>query len=564
MFAPGALVGSVCLVWTTIQALPTAKHAMNLLKTLLTATALLAGTHLSAHAFCGFMAGKAESSLFNETSQVLLVRDGKRTVLAMQNDYQGPLNEFVLVVPTPTTLTAGQVRLADPAMFSRLDEYSSPRLEAVRDKDPCDTQFRWSDDAFNPFFPGQSIPEPVASARVDGASGGRVEGITVESRYSLGTYDIVNLSATQSEGLETWLQQNGYRVPAGASAALKPYIRQGMKFFVAKVNLQAHAKSGYSKLRPLQFVYESDQFMLPLRLGLLNAPPDRMQDLVIYAITRAGRVESSNYRTLKVPANVNLPYFMAPEFGSFYKDVFDRQVQKARSAVFTEYFWNLAFCTACTQTTLRMDELLNFGVFWVYGHDDANFEALRTPGARLRGYEPSEQIYSPEFPALTRLHVRYSANTFPEDLMLIETRDQEDWQARYEIRQPYASSVSACSAQVGKLDCQAQCSDKVNFLFLVNQPSHLKESFRGKSREALQAACRPACKAFKQTALDGAARYYAQDLPTRLRTEKQTLAELSGWSMARIEAMPGADKVWGHDQPVSQRTPVPGRSPYVP
>jgi hypothetical protein len=153
--------------------------------------------------------------------------------------------------------------------------------------------------------------------------------------------------------------------------------------------------------------------------------------------------------------------------------------------------------------------------------------------------------------------VRYSANTFPEDLMLFETRDLEDWQARYEIRQPYASSVSACSGQVAKLDCQAQCSYKVNFLFLVNQPSYLKQPFRGKSREALQAACLPGCKAFKQTALDGAARYYAQDLPTRLRTEKQTLAELSGWSMARIEAMPGADKVWGHDQPQASTRAMP-------
>jgi hypothetical protein len=35
---------------------------------------------------------------------------------------------------------------------------------------------------------------------------------------------IVILSAEQSDGLETWLLQNGYRIPRGASRALAPYI----------------------------------------------------------------------------------------------------------------------------------------------------------------------------------------------------------------------------------------------------------------------------------------------------------------------------------------------------
>ena len=41
-----------------------------------------------AHAFCGFYAGKADANLFNEASQVVMVRDGKRTVISMLNDYK--------------------------------------------------------------------------------------------------------------------------------------------------------------------------------------------------------------------------------------------------------------------------------------------------------------------------------------------------------------------------------------------------------------------------------------------------------------------------------------------
>jgi hypothetical protein len=47
-----------------------------------------------AHAFCGFYAGKADASLFNQASQVVLVRDGNRTVLSMQNDYENSPSSY--------------------------------------------------------------------------------------------------------------------------------------------------------------------------------------------------------------------------------------------------------------------------------------------------------------------------------------------------------------------------------------------------------------------------------------------------------------------------------------
>ena len=45
---------------------------------------------------------------------------------------------------------------------------------------------------------------------------------------------------------------------------------------------------------------------------------------------------------------------------------------------------------------------------------------------------------------LTRLHVRYSADTFPEDLIFQETQDQENFQARYVMHRPWDGSPTAC------------------------------------------------------------------------------------------------------------------------
>ena len=82
----------------------------------------------SAQAFCGFYVGKADANLFNEASQVVVARDGDKTVVSMLNDYKGELKEFALVVPVPSVLQRGQIHVGDKKIFDRLDAYSAPRL----------------------------------------------------------------------------------------------------------------------------------------------------------------------------------------------------------------------------------------------------------------------------------------------------------------------------------------------------------------------------------------------------------------------------------------------------
>ena len=74
-----------------------------------------------AHAFCGFYVGKADANLFNEASQVIVVRDGDKTVVSMLNDYKGELKEFAVVVPVPSVLQKGQINVGDKKIFDRLD-----------------------------------------------------------------------------------------------------------------------------------------------------------------------------------------------------------------------------------------------------------------------------------------------------------------------------------------------------------------------------------------------------------------------------------------------------------
>ncbi len=395
---------------------PFAARAAAWLFVVLVLAALVVGTSPAA-AFCGFYVGKADAGLFNEASKVILVRREGKTVISMANDYRGALTEFALVVPVPQVLERDQIHIGERTLFERIDAYSAPRLAEYYDPDPCAVKAARALGAVNAPLPASVAKEEL---RRDKALG-----VTVEAAYTVGEYDIVMLSAKQSDGLETWLRDNGYRIPKGASAALKPYVRQNMKFFVAKVNLKEQAKTGVAYLRPLQFAFESPKFMLPVRLGMLNA--NGPQDLVLYVLTPQGRVETTNYRTVKLPSDMDLPTFVRNEFGPTYKALFDAQAAREDyRAIFTEYFWDMGWCDPCAADPLTPDELRQAGVFW-----------LGPQGAARGASQPV---------MLTRLHLRYTRDSLPEDLVFQETADRQNFQARYVLRQPWRGDAAACSA----------------------------------------------------------------------------------------------------------------------
>jgi hypothetical protein len=384
-------------------------------------------TSVDAFAFCGFYVAKADTKLFNKASQVALVRDGERTVLTMANDFRGDPKEFAIVIPVPTFIERKQINVADKALLDHLDAYTSPRLVEYFDGDPCAVVRRM-------------VPMPTAAAAPEMAGAGRARakslGVTIEAQYTVGEYDILILSAKESGGLLTWLTESGYKLPAGAAPILGSYIKQNMRFFVAKVNLQQKAKLGFTYLRPIQVAFNSPKFMLPIRLGTLNA--DGPQELFIYTLTRKGRVETTNYRTVKLPSDLEIPVYVRNEFGPFYKAMFSEQVRKEEmKTVFQEYAWDMNWCDPCAADPLSSDELRKLGVFWVERGGDA--AATAPPQRRPIAPPQAVEVF------VTRLHVRYDAARFPEDLMFQETGDRTNFQARYILRHPWKGS-SDCDA----------------------------------------------------------------------------------------------------------------------
>lgn len=416
---------------------------------------LISGIAFNGFSFCGFYVAKADAKIFNKTSQVILVRDGDKTTVTMSNDFKGDVKDFAMVVPVPEVLKRKNIRVVRPDLFNTLDAYSGPRLVEYYDQNPC-YDYSYKDYPMMGNTMTLDMVETVSESKVRKNK----HGVTIEAKYEVEEYDVLILSAKESTGLKDWLIENGYKIPQTADEVLEPYIKNNMKFFVVKVNVEKLDKmqgvtnvkkyiddsgmEGSRTLRPLQITYESDKFMLPIRLGMANSAGE--QDMIVYAFTREGRVESTNYRTTKIPTNENVPLFIREKFSKFYVDLFEKaHAKEDKEAIFLEYAWDVSpqqpgvKCDPCVGPPPIFADLKEAGVDW----------ALTNNG------QTAGKVF------FTRLHVRYSRETHPQDLQFHVTPNNEQFQARYILTNPATGDLTC---EQGQIYCAKKVKERANEL----------------------------------------------------------------------------------------------------
>ena len=306
-----------------------------------------------ASAFCGFYVAGADADLVNKATMVVMMRDQSRTVLSMQNNYEGPPEDFAMVVPVPVVLQEDNVKVLDNGVFQRVDHLAAPRLVEYWEQDPC----------YVPPPMDDRLRLPMATAQAEAApeeSGAGDYGVTIEAEFTVGEYDIVILSAEEANGLDRWLRDNGYNIPEGAEPVLRPYIESGMKFFVAKVDTEkVRFEDGRAMLSPLRFHYDSEQFSLPVRLGLLNS--SGTQDLIVHILAMNQRYELANYENVTIPTNIDVADEVRTRFGEFYAALFDETMSRNPRAIVTEYAWQATNCDPCPGPVLSQNDLATLG-----------------------------------------------------------------------------------------------------------------------------------------------------------------------------------------------------------
>ncbi len=395
-----------------------------------------------ASAFCGFYVAGSDASLTADATQVVLMRYGTTTAVSMQNSYEGPPEDFALVVPVPQVLREANVKTLPTDVFQRIDTLTAPRLVEYWEQNPCPVErdYDFADEDIS-----MAMPEGVELRRSSRKS--KRPAVKIEAKFSVAEYDIVVLSATESTALETWLQQNDYKIPAGAEPYLRPYVESGMYFFVARVDVSKIARDagGRAVLSPLRFNYENADFFLPVRLGMINS--SGQQDLVVYTIGYERRFEVANRPNLFIATNLEVKNEVRDNFPAFYEAVFARTLEQKPGAVVTEYSWGTTKCDPCPGPTLSQEDVL-------------------TLGADLMPNSLNAWSW-----VVTRMHARYGADEVGEDLVFTnappivggrELRDadgalergarqdrENTFQGRYVIRHEWSGAVECEAPRFG-------------------------------------------------------------------------------------------------------------------
>jgi len=410
---------------------------------LIGAAAGVLGAATPADAFCGFYVGGAGAQMFNNATQVVLMRHGTTTVLSMQNNYQGPPDKFALVVPVPVVVKESQVKTLPRELFSKIDVLGAPRLVEYWEQDPC-----------NPYRDDDDKPSEMVMMKEDaedegGGADERKYKVKIEAKFSVGEYDIVVLSAKESTGLDRWLRANKYEIPAGAEPLLRPYVEQGTKFFVAKVDpKKVRFENGMATLSPLRFHYDSPEFSLPIRLGLANS--NGAQDLIVNILAPNNtRYEVANYPNVTIPTNLTVNDGVRTRFGEFYAALFDHTLKQVPNAVVTEYSWTSSGCDPCPGPTLDPNDIATLGGDVIA----SSYKNIDTSGYNL-----------------TRLHARYGKEVtsdlvfravepivggrgVPDAQGRIDTTVGHDginnFQGRYVILHPWTGAAACPSPQRG-------------------------------------------------------------------------------------------------------------------
>jgi hypothetical protein len=364
-------------------------------------------------------------------------------------------------VPVPIVLQKENVKTLPKDIFSRIDQLSAPRLVEYWEQDPCaHTKSK-----------ARGGPLPRPAMRAAGAAAEKKAddlGVTVEAKFTVGEYEIVILSAKDSTGLDTWIRQEGYSIPAGAEVYLRPYVQAGSKFFVAKVDTKkvTFDAQGMAQLSPLRFHYDAETFSLPIRLGLMNS--NGTQDLIVHVLAKGQRYEVSNYPNVTIPTNFDVADTAKTQFGAFYAALFDRTLEKVPKGIVTEYSWDAQSCDPCPSPPLTPSELSTLGV-------DVLPSTQARPGDDDvpvgRGRPKSRRPWGAGGFTLTRLHARYGKDSLGEDLVfraasaIVGGREMHgangklehgaiasstnNFQGRYIIRHPWTGAITCKDPQRG-------------------------------------------------------------------------------------------------------------------
>jgi len=380
-----------------------------------------------AYSFVGVFISKDGNKIISQNSKVIIAKKDQKTTLTFTSDLHTKAQQFILLVPVLADVKTHHVSTIGYDYINKLDLYTSPRLIEYINFDPCD--------------PNVLERPPVSANRMDKA-------ISLKPVISKTTkkHKFFVLNSNESNNIKDWLKKHGYDLSSQYLNVLKKYTAKNMKFIAIEVK---NHNSKVTQLAPVQIVYESESFLLPIRIGSLNAPNSKNQDMTIYILSSLGEVLPTNYKVNDTPTNVNLPISTIDNFNQFYDNLMHKLFASHPDIIRKEYSWPINTCKPCTSTPLTKGELQKLGVFWYSSN-------------------------SPELPYVTRLHTHYSPEysqySLADNMKFEETTKRFKYQTYFNLRYHITMTQSKCKDRYYKEVQKAKAEEDKNSLKLALKP----------------------------------------------------------------------------------------------
>jgi hypothetical protein len=201
--------------------------------------------------------------------RMLLSVSATQSTLYDQIEYSGTPSSFAWVLPIHGTVTVG---LSADVLFDSIDTLTATQI--------------------NP--PPQNCPAPNCAqgpagfaANASGTSGG---GGTVQvlAQANVGPYATVQLHATDSSALDSWLVANGFNIPAAVQPILDEYVKEGFDFLAMKLL----PNQGVQAMRPVRVTMPGASLSLPLRMASVGT--GAITGITIWVVAD-GRYEPQNF-----------------------------------------------------------------------------------------------------------------------------------------------------------------------------------------------------------------------------------------------------------------------------
>jgi hypothetical protein len=211
-------------------------------------------------------------------------KDGMETYV-IRPGFQGKVDEFGMLIPFPSPPA---MRKVSDAIFPHLASAIEPP-EVVIDLRPRPKYEDYAEMSLAPSAMGAKSEEKLA-----------YDEVKVLKREAVGMYEVATLAAGSAKALNRWMDEHGFKYPAGMDEVCNDYIKLGWVFVAEKTRVgskpNSDPKPGMKSVNPaipsganfdgyvqaMGFRYKVDKPSVPMRLSPFNEGEKRQ---IVYYLT---------------------------------------------------------------------------------------------------------------------------------------------------------------------------------------------------------------------------------------------------------------------------------------